>query len=359
MTELTQGLPSPVASAPTGVAKVLNSNIALMRALAVSAVFIHHMQAHFGGNVPFLGDYGGQFGPQLFFVISGFLICGSCVKYSTRDFFIQRAFRILPAYWFYFFLFCALGGLLSPGIVLDRFGSLIINTLMLQQLFPNALLAFDVLHVSWTLTVELMWYLFVPILIAVSGRISWRTAAVAALLSTLFLYLSWSDRLNGLLPLNLQGVWAHRYLFLDNSFPSQLCFFVFGGYLYFNQEKLKTLNPLLLMATCVAIFLAKPFYINFNPVFITGIGIACLMQAALNSPPVKSKAVHWLSEISFSVYLCHLAIIMLVIERFHLTGVPGVLTALTITLSMSFATYWLIEKPFIEWGGRLTRSRAP
>lgn len=361
MTVLNKGLrPSAsIALAPAEAPTSPNPNIALMRALAVAAVFIHHAQAHFGGKIPFLGDYGGQFGPQLFFVISGFLICGSCVKYSTRDFFIQRAFRILPAYWFYFFFFCALAGLLSPHYLQDRVDSLILNMLMLQQLFPTSLLEFEVLHVSWTLTVELLWYLCVPVLIAVLGRISWRTAVGATVLSTGFMLLVWHNYLNGLLPTHMQDVFGYRYLFLFNSFPSQLCFFVFGGYLYFNQPKLKTLNPLLLMAACVAIFLAKPFYINFNPVFITGIGIACLMQAALNSAPVHSKLVHWLSEISFSVYLCHLAIIMLVIDRFHMTGARGAMVALALTLAMSFATYWLIEKPSIALGRRLTRKPGP
>ncbi|OYU46012.1 MAG: hypothetical protein CFE44_04465 [Burkholderiales bacterium PBB4] len=332
-----------------------NANIALMRALAVASVFIHHVQALFGGNVPFFGDYGGQFGPQLFFVISGFLICGSAVKYSTRDFFIHRAFRILPAYWFYFFLFCAWGGLLSPQSLQGRWGSLLINTTMLQQLFPTSLLAFDVLHVTWTLTVELLWYLTVPVLIALLGRISARTALAATALSTGFMVVVWNGYLTALLPANMQGAFGYRYLFLFNSFPSQLCFFVYGGYLYFNQDKLKGLNPLVLMAVCVAIFLAKPFYIHFNPVFITGIGIACLMQAALNSAPVVSRVVHGLSEISFSVYLCHLAIMVLVKEQFHLTGPTGVALVVALTLGSSVATYWCIEKPGIAWGRRFSQ----
>ena len=111
----------------------------------------------------------------------------------------------------------------------------------------------------------------------------------------------------------------------------------------------------MLMAVCVAIFLAKPFYIHFNPVFITGIGIACLMQAALNSAPVVSRVVHGLSEISFSVYLCHLAIIVLVKEQFQLSGPTGVALVVALTLCSSTVTYWCVEKPGIAWGRRFSQ----
>ncbi len=62
------------------------NNIDLLRAIAVVSVFIHHAQHIYGGNFPFLGEYGGQFGPQLFFLISGYLSQCKLQKHSLRDY---------------------------------------------------------------------------------------------------------------------------------------------------------------------------------------------------------------------------------------------------------------------------------
>ncbi len=341
---------------PTSVTSSPTKNIELLRALAIVSVLIHHIQAHFGGNVPFLGDYGGQFGPQLFFVISGYLICSSCAKYTTRDYFIQRAFRILPAYWFYFLLVALANGLLAPSALQgDKPLDLAINLLLLQQLFPHALLSFDVLHVTWTLTVELLWYLSVPLLLLCFGTISGRLAVVATVVSTVFVYLASRGHLNFLMPADLAAVWRWRYFFLDNSFLGQLCFFVYGGYIYFQQDMLRALNPLVLFAWCVVIFLALPFYIGFNPIFITGLGIACLFVACLNCPPVSSRVVHFISETSFSIYLSHITVLLFVRDQWGLAGPLGVLVGTALTLLVSAITYRWVEQPAMRWGRRLTR----
>jgi peptidoglycan/LPS O-acetylase OafA/YrhL len=329
------------------------NNIELLRALAVIAVVVHHAQVIFGGAFPFLGDYGGQFGPQIFFLISGYLIGASCAKYSTHQYIIQRAFRILPAYWFFFLLF----GLISKGLnaahISQHPWELLANLLLLQQFFPKALFAYDFLHVSWTLTVELAWYIAIPIILAWYGKINLRSVVVMTLISTLFSYSAANGYLNFLLPPDLASNGGIRYLILDNAFISQFCFFFFGAYIYFHHEALATFNPLMLIGVFLLVFILKPYYLHFNPLFITGIGISFLMVACLNSRVIASRLVHWISEVSFSIYLCHLPIMVMVRDKYGLAGTNGVVVSLLITMVVSTIAYAMIERPSIRLGRKV------
>ncbi|MDP2768732.1 MAG: acyltransferase, partial [Giesbergeria sp.] len=151
------------------------NNIDLLRAIAVVSVFIHHAQHVYGGNFPFFGEYGGQFGPQLFFVISGYLISASCQKHSLRDYAIHRIFRIIPAYLFFFIGIGVLTGIINFHRITQLPWEFLANLLLLQQLFPSALISFDVLHVTWTLTVEVLWYALAPLLVIGNRTLRWPT----------------------------------------------------------------------------------------------------------------------------------------------------------------------------------------
>ncbi|GAB1386494.1 hypothetical protein MASR1M59_16420 [Melaminivora sp.] len=330
------------------------NNIDLLRAIAVVSVFIHHAQSVYGGNFPFLGEYGGQFGPQLFFLISGYLISASCIKHPIGGYAIHRIFRIMPAY----LLFFVGIGIYTEVITLARVSQtpwqFLANILLLQQLFPAALLHYDVLHVTWTLTVELLWYLLAPLLLW-RKRLSTGTVVVITVLSTLWAWVANLHLLDGLYPGITDSNPGFSYLFLANHFFSQVCFFAFGSWIYFHQERLRQLNPLPLLLIGILIFLLRPYYFFFNPIFITGIGLGLFMLAGLNSPAIRNKAIFFISETSYSIYLCHFPILLLVHNQWGLTGLPGLLTSIGLTLLVCSASYVLLEKPAIRLGRRLTR----
>jgi peptidoglycan/LPS O-acetylase OafA/YrhL len=107
----------------------------------------------------------GQFGVALFFVLSGFLITGLLVDSKTRPdyyrrFYIRRALRILPAYYF-ILLFLAVTGLAAAPF-------LAISFVYCSNLAPllGIAMAYPVL---WSLAVEEHFYLVWP---AVVHRIS-------------------------------------------------------------------------------------------------------------------------------------------------------------------------------------------
>ncbi|MFD7278755.1 acyltransferase family protein [Streptomyces sp. NPDC059862] len=104
----------------------------------------------------------GWIGVEIFFVISGFVICMSCWGRTPRDFFVSRVIRLYPAYWFGV-LFTTAVLVLLPG-VMERLPlrEVLFNLTMLQagSDVPN------VDPVYWTLWSELRFYLLFLVVVA-------------------------------------------------------------------------------------------------------------------------------------------------------------------------------------------------
>ena len=67
-------------------------NIQLARSLAASSVVVHHIMQEYDGPTT------GQFGVDVFFVISGFLMA-MLSDQRPEQFFLRRVVRIVPMYW--------------------------------------------------------------------------------------------------------------------------------------------------------------------------------------------------------------------------------------------------------------------
>jgi peptidoglycan/LPS O-acetylase OafA/YrhL len=330
----------------------MNANINLLRATAVVAVFIHHAQHTFGGNFPFLGDYGGQLGPQLFFLISGYLITASWEKYTWTEYTIHRLFRIMPAYLFFFLFFGLTNGVVSLQKIADQPYWFFYNLILIQHWIPNALIFFDSLHVTWTLTVELAWYLVVPVVFLALRSRPLLTVVAACLLSTGWVWLANAGRLTALFP-DTAGNPALQYLIISNHFFGQLCFFIMGAVIYMQRQGLAKLNPTVLIYVGLIVLMVRPYYFVLNPIFITGLGLGCLMTGLLNIQPSNSRFIDHLSDISYSVYLSHFPILLACKHMLALNGFNAVVMSTLLTLAVSTAAYRFIEKPGIRLGRRL------
>jgi peptidoglycan/LPS O-acetylase OafA/YrhL len=97
----------------------------------------------------------GWIGVEIFFVISGFVICMSCWGRSPRQFFVSRVIRLYPAYWFA--VLFTTGVLVAvPGVWERlRLREVLLNLTMLQSGSGVA----NVDGVYWTLWSELRFYL--------------------------------------------------------------------------------------------------------------------------------------------------------------------------------------------------------
>jgi peptidoglycan/LPS O-acetylase OafA/YrhL len=106
----------------------------------------------------------GWTGVELFFLISGFVICMTGWGRRPQDFFVSRVVRLVPAYWaaialtaLVLFLFPNLTNGIRPSMVLT-------NLAMVQQAYGVS----NLVPAFWTLLVELLFYLLFG-LIAIGG----------------------------------------------------------------------------------------------------------------------------------------------------------------------------------------------
>ncbi|WP_223180557.1 acyltransferase family protein [Streptomyces griseicoloratus] len=104
----------------------------------------------------------GWIGVEIFFVISGFVICMSCWGRTPRQFFVSRVIRLYPAYWFAV-AFTTAVLMAVPGVWERlRLREVLLNLTMLQSgsAVPN------VDGVYWTLWSELRFYLLFLVVVA-------------------------------------------------------------------------------------------------------------------------------------------------------------------------------------------------
>ncbi|MGE8178299.1 acyltransferase family protein [Pseudomonas fluorescens] len=180
-------------------------DIELLRGIAVLGVLFHHLQGSlFTDTVPLLQTITafGQpwWGVDLFFAISGFVIarsliptlqgCSTRQEYwqQTRNFWLRRAFRLLPSAWLWLAL------MLLACVFLNRsgaFGTLHANvqaTLAGIAQYANFRFADSFYHyeygtsfVYWSLSLEEQFYLLFPLLILVCRKhLVWALLALVA-----------------------------------------------------------------------------------------------------------------------------------------------------------------------------------
>ncbi|MFI5867442.1 acyltransferase family protein [Streptomyces sp. NPDC051546] len=100
-------------------------------------------------------------GVELFFIISGFVICMSSWGRSLGEFFTSRVVRLYPAYWFAILATTAVITLWPMIAQPLNMQSTLINLTMLQEPFGIA----SVDAVYWTLFVELRFYLLFALVV--------------------------------------------------------------------------------------------------------------------------------------------------------------------------------------------------
>jgi len=293
----------------------------------------------------------GHAGVALFFSISGFLICrGLLAHQPLPTFYARRFLRIYPAYLATVLLFAVLsytGFMHNPAL-----GSLFRHNLQYYltftfQLSPdNAALP---LMIVWSLCVEELFYLLIPVifLLRKPGPIALAlTAIVAVLLVPKFF----------LLP-NGSGTW-----FL---FPLDL----FGGALLaLLQPSLRSMPPWIGIAA-VAIVIGNAFagwFHSFGPVSAVLCTLAVWSFAVYDKAPARLFAPFlWMGKLSYGMYLLHLFCISIALRCLgFLSGhaIPYFVLLVLLTTGLSAVAAWTmqvgIEEPALRLRSVLGRRKA-
>lgn len=339
------------------------ANIDILRAIAVLSVVIHHIFALTGFHFPYFAEAGGYIGVQLFFIISGYLISESAIKHPLPDYVRHRFLRIFPAYWVAFIGVGLLSSSLTLPRVMDRPGSFLLSLLNLQQTYAVALLELDSLHVTWTLTVEMFWYILAPLVVIVYRRYAWLTLGGLALISLFWSGAAAQHQVDWLYTDGFskmtQPVELSQYFVLINwAFPAQMVFFGLGALIYrYRQQAFRIGNTPLLLCIFASIGLLE-HYINIIPLppIPTSIGIAAFFILLIRSPAFDVPFLVHIGKISYSVYLLHVPVIAWCYHEWGNLGKAHLLLTMCFILALSHLLYVLVERPCIRYAQRFHRS---
>jgi len=310
-----------------------------LRGVAAVAVMLYHLTYRFGELYgfqtppPFQLAHG-QYGVQLFFIISGFVIFMTLNR--TRrplDFVVSRISRLHPTYW---------AALIATFAVVSVFGlpgrefgwlPFLVNFTMLQFLIPSIP---NIDGVYWTLAVELSFYfiMFAVYACNLMRRIEW--------IGLLWIAISVVEELTPFQDFFVVKL-LNRFLILDYAY------LFFAGILFY---KIFTRSATKLsygaLAACA---IASPVLTTADalPAVLLSFGMFILFVMGrlrfLNARPLV-----FMGTISYALYVVHQNIGYVVLLQLRDLGISenwGIVAAAAVAIALATAITYLVEKPLI------------
>ncbi len=346
------------------------NNFDLIRLLAACQVVLAHAigHTHLLDRLPPAGRHVFDAilllpGVPIFFVISGFLITRSFERNPANlaGYFWRRALRIFPALWICLaFTLCALGyfGFLNADFLMSKtFAAWLTGQISFLQFYnPEHFRSFGLGVANgalWTITVELQFYAFIPILYYASkwlGKLA--PALTAALFSASFvLYCMMDHNVNGpggytaaptLWKLTFVTVLPHLWMFMLGIFIHRR----FDDLRHLIEGKfLAWFAAYAAFAAVVHLFIpfrSDIFYLSYLP--LRALLALATISAAYSARPLASKILHG-TDISYGTYLYHSVVINILLELGLLATLPSVATVFAISITLAILSWFVVEKP--------------
>ena len=349
-------------------------DIAGLRAIAVLMILFYHFE------IP--GFAGGFIGPDIFFVISGYLITGILYRefsesksdpfksgrISMSNFYLKRVRRIFPAAFLVLFViniyaYLKLSGSQATQIKSDSvwtfFFAANINFMHQAVDYFGSTLSASPLQHYWTLAVEEQFYLIWPMFFLFAGNMH-RMIAMKGDPAL------WKRRL--ILFIGVATILSATWLIVEFAAnPKSAYFSTFGRFWELMLGGLLSLvdvqaiknrlgNALLplravsLGALFISLVVVSPAnfgYTLFLPALATG--VLLLTGAGQEKPDLINRLLSFraltaVGAISYSLYLWHWPLVVFGAPLGYLDTLSKRLVLLVVTLLISTASYWLIEE---------------
>ena len=341
---------------------------------------------------------------DVLFIVSGFVIYLPTVVRDgdfgpVSSFAIRRAARLVPAYYVTLLIALLLLAVVPSTLPTPGIGAITAHLAILQTptlLFvDNFQLGFGVVPPVWTLSVEVGFYVVLPLV-----AVSYFRHPLVGLALAAGIVLAWRelahhpDSVSSLLGTDLSSHADRRiFTFYANQFPSwtlALATGMTGAWAYvrlrdrFSRERLERLA---IRGTLIAgIVLAFEIYLSghgavhdafpFEGLFAREsllitlgyplalgavlVGFALLPERA--QLPCSAPAIRWIGDISYAIYLIHFAVIWFALHEFSLPGDGTVLTVLVwcalvypVSILYAYLSARFLERPVRRWAHRYGR----
>jgi len=311
--------------------------------MAASLVVLHHAIKEFSGATAF-----GEFGVDIFFIISGFII-SHITQDNHEQFFSRRLIRIVPLYWM-FTGAIALIAYLAPHLLVSvkwdvshAMASLVFSPWWMESLEFEPLLP-----MGWTLNYEIWFY----VLFSVAMRITFlhREAMCALLIVGIYV-------LTNLLPLDRTASLS----FYANSIVLEFIVGMALAMLYRNKKAFFDRVPgvvlLFGVVTAFGMFYYTTYISNLNvprsvyfgvPAGVCVVACLCIEASFKQLRYWVISAVLAGGEISYPLYLLHMFVVA-ALSRVVLVSpvnvVVGFLLALLLSSGVAYVASHYVDKP--------------
>jgi len=350
-----------------------------LRGFAILGVVLVHSSQWVAPTASFLTKVAqqGARGVQLFYIASALTLFLSMAARNNKEerpvlsFYIRRFFRIAPLFYCGVIIYTvAYGGLSSRYWAPNglEWYYIPLTALFMHGWHPETITS--VVPGGWSIAVEMTFYLFVPYLFL-------KLNSIKSTLVALFVSLVLSRITSAAVVYLVSPYYPESQQYLINSFSflwffSQLPVFITGILLYHIIRKYPTADyqvGLLLLAVSLFLFfafLSVSTLGSFLPKhFLYGVAFlifALLLNYYPNRLFVNNLTV-WLGKLSFSIYLVHFGVIKILeyvfSEGFWLGGnksfILAFVLALTLSASISYVSYRVVEIPSINFGKRIIK----
>lgn len=342
----------------------------VVRSFAIVMVLISHArQALVDPDSGLVLTFGGWFGVELFFALSGFLIGTILIKLFTRRispsrmgrFWFRRWMRTLPAYFFLLIIYWGV------------FGQVQFSDFILLQWPINH--NQGVIPVSWSLAVEEWFYIIFPLTASASAALFRKRGMLVAIMVSIAIPLFFrvyqynfgmdgmAIRVNpfrfdgmayGVLAAYLMTKPTVRAAFEKNwltiAFAAALLFTL--DFLRYNGARIGFPLP----------FRIPAWHDNITSYMASGLCAALIVIIFyLHSPHIGkicSSLIMYISKISYSLYLWHLLIFRYALQYFQDSrGVTLYFAVIAAAILLSCIPYILIEVPFMKVRDYFTSNR--
>lgn len=348
-----------------------------IRGLAALFVTVHHMWLQLwpqiyharpsGLMLPLTGWLGyGHFGVTIFIVLSGFSLAYSAAlrkqitNINKKDFYLRRARRILPPYYFALLLSCFLAATIiakPTGTHWDvavpiTIPGLLSHVFMMQDMFYIS----QINHTFWSVALEWKLYFLFPLVLVACSKIGpFITSAAFTIIGYVALILlhgtSYKDFPIHFLGLFAMGTAGALLVFSHRTRWQQIC-----------QSHLMTWigvgSVVLIVFLSWAHYLRGLFYTDLFVALATVIG---LTKMSMGRWPFVKAALAWkplafLGSFAYSLYLIHAPLIQCVWQyAVHPLGLSRnaeffvlVLVGVPLILVCAYAFYLVCERPFVR-----------